>query len=114
MQEENFEIYRALREDIGMKTYLHGPMNYAKKLKLRFGVGDLDLSERRNIYTSSREATNMRPCGTTIESRTHIVGECEICKEERDALKEAHIVGECEICKEERDALKEEMRKLDV
>ena len=34
-------------------------------------------------------ATNMCPCGTTvvIESRTHIVvGECEIYKEERDAL----------------------------
>ena len=25
-----------------------------------------------------------------------------------------HIVGECKICKEERDALEEEMRKLDV
>ena len=28
------------------------------------------------------------PCGTTIESRTRIVGECEIYKEERDALEE--------------------------
>ena len=53
---------------------------------------------KKGIYTSGREeedvATNMCPCGTTIESRTHIVEECEICKEERDAL--------------------EEMRKLDV
>ena len=75
----------------GTKTYPHGPMDYAKKLKLRFRVGDLDLSERRKRYTSSREesvATNMCPCGTTIESRTHIVGECEIYKEERDALEE--------------------------
>ena len=32
--------------------------------------------------------TSMCPCGTTIESRTHIVGECEIYKEERDALEE--------------------------
>ena len=42
--------------------YLHGPMDYAKKLKLRFRVGDLDLPERRKRYTSSREedvATNM-------------------------------------------------------
>ena len=31
-------------------------------------------------------AANMCPRGTTIESRTHIVGECEIYKEERDAL----------------------------
>ena len=28
------------------------------------------------------------PCGTTIESRTHTVGECEICKEERDVFEE--------------------------
>ena len=41
-----------------MKTYLHGPMDYAKKLKLRFRVGDLDLPEKRRKYakyTSSRE-----------------------------------------------------------
>ena len=28
-------------------------------------------------------------CGTTIGSRTHIVGECELHKEEQDALEEA-------------------------
>ena len=84
-------MYGGFREDIGMKTYLHGPMNYAKKLKLRFRVGDLDLPGRRKRYASSREkgvATNMCPCGTTIESRSHLVRECEICKEERDALEE--------------------------
>ena len=67
-------------------------MDYAKKLKLRFRVGHLDLPERRKIHTSSREeedvATNMSPCGTTTESRTHIVGERKICKEERNALEE--------------------------
>ena len=62
-----------------MKTYLHGPLDYAqKKVKLRFRVGDLDLTERRKRYTSSWEeedvATNMCTCGTTMESRTHIVG----------------------------------------
>ena len=66
-------------------------MDYAKKLKLRFRVGDLNLPERRNRYTSSPGeedvAANMCPCGTTIESRTHIIGEREIYKEERDALK---------------------------
>ena len=80
-----------------MKTYWHNPMDYAKKLKLRFRVGDLDLPERRKRYTSSREedvVTQMCPCGTTIEGRTHIV--------------------ECEICKEERDVLQDEMRKSDV
>ena len=39
---------RGLREYVRLKTYLHGPMDYyAKKLKLRFRVGDLDLPERR-------------------------------------------------------------------
>ena len=33
-------------------------------------------------------ATIMCPCGTTIESRTHIVGEYGVYKEERDALEE--------------------------
>ena len=30
----------------------------------------------------------MCPCGMTIERRTHIVGWCELYKEERDALEE--------------------------
>ena len=67
-------------------------MDNAKTLKLGLRVGDLDLPERRKRYTSSREeddvAKNMCPCGTTIENRTHIVGECEICKEERDAVEQ--------------------------
>ena len=91
-EEKHVKIYGGLREDMGMKTYLRGPMDYPKKLKLQFRVGDLDLPERRKRYTSSREeedvATNMCPCGTTIESRTYTVGECEIYKEERDALEE--------------------------
>ena len=70
-EENNLEIHGGLREDIGMNTYLLGPMDYAKKLKLRFRVGDLDLPKRRKRYTSSREeedvATNMCPCGTTTE-----------------------------------------------
>ena len=51
-EEKNLEIYGGLREDIGIKTYLHGPMDYAKKLTLRFRVGDLDLPERRKRYSS--------------------------------------------------------------
>ena len=53
-----------------MKTNLHGPMDYAKKLKLGFGVGDLDLPEIRKRYTSSREEeedAQMRPCGKATE-----------------------------------------------
>ena len=50
-EEEHLEIYGGLREDIGRKAYLHGP--YAKMLKLRFRVGDLDLPERRKRYTTT-------------------------------------------------------------
>ena len=42
-----YEIYGGFSEGIGTTTYLHGPMDFAKALKLRFRVGDLDLSERR-------------------------------------------------------------------
>ena len=48
-EEEYLEIYGGLREEIGMTTYLHGPKDYAKTLKLRFRAGDLDLPERRGI-----------------------------------------------------------------
>ena len=82
---------------------MHGPMDYAKTLKLRFRVGDLDLSERRRRYTSSQEEgedEQMGPCGKAVESRTHIVGKCEIYKEERDVLQKGMTkIDECDIDK---------------
>ena len=67
-----------------MKTYLHGAMDYAEKLKLPFRVGDLDLPEERMRYSSSQEnehvGKNTCPCATTIEIETPKVGECEIYK----------------------------------
>ena len=48
-EEEHLRDIWGLREEIGMKTYLHSPMDYAKTLKLRFRVGDLDLPGRRGI-----------------------------------------------------------------
>ena len=42
-------------------------------------------------------ATNMGPGGTTLESRTHIVGECEMYTEERDALEEVRKSDGCNI-----------------
>ena len=44
--EKNSEMYGGSSKGIGMKLYLHGPMDFAKTLKLRFRVGDLDLPER--------------------------------------------------------------------
>ncbi|CAM9263447.1 unnamed protein product, partial [Sphacelaria rigidula] len=59
-------------------------------MKLRFRVGDLDLPERRKGYTSRRkeeevDGQNCR-CGEAIGSRSHIVAESELNKEERDVL----------------------------
>ena len=78
-EEEHLEISGRLREEIGMRTHFHGPMDYAKTLKLRFRVGgDPDLPARRNMYTGSRggedEDAQMCPCGKAVYSRTHIVG----------------------------------------
>ena len=68
-------------------------MDFAKTLKLRFLVADLDLPEIRNRYNSSGEEeevdAQMCPCSKAIESRTHLIGECDMYKEERDALNEA-------------------------
>ena len=66
------------------QTFLHGLMDYAKTLKLRFWLGDLDLPKRRKRrkrYTSSREEeqdVQMCLCGKAIWNRTQIVGECEM------------------------------------
>ena len=47
---------------------------------------------KKEVYTSSREEedvdAHISPCGATIESRTHKIGECAIYKEERDVLEE--------------------------
>ena len=77
-------------------------MDFAKETKLRFRVGDLDLPERKNRYASSREEEEVHAqmClhGKAIESKTHIVGECEVYKEERDVLeKETRQIDKCEI-----------------
>ena len=89
-EEDHLKIYGGLKEGLGMKTFLHGPLDYSKNLKLRFRIGDLDLPERRKRYTSSRveeeEEARTCPCGKARESRTHVVAECELYKEEWDVL----------------------------
>ena len=63
-----------------MKTYLHGRTDFATTLKLRFRVGDLDLPQRKKRrYTSIREELDaqMCRCGRAVESRIHVVGDCE-------------------------------------
>ena len=65
-------------------------------------VGDLDLQEGRKRYTRNREEdevdAQMCPCGKAIESETHILEECEKCKEERDVFEEEiKKVDECDM-----------------
>ena len=91
---------QALRNKVKEEKHLRDIRGVvANKLKLQFRVGDLALPKRKR-YTSSREeedvATNMCPCGTTIESRTHVAGECDIYKEERDVL-EMRKFDECDM-----------------
>ena len=39
----------------------------------------------------------MCPCGKAVESRARTLGECEICKEERDVLEEKRKIDECDM-----------------
>ena len=66
---KHLEVYGGLSEGIGMKTCLHAAQWTSKMLKQRLRVGDLDLPERINRYTSSREEevdAQMCPCGKAI------------------------------------------------
>ena len=45
-EEKHLRDYEGSREEVDMKTYLHGPTDYAKTLKLQLRLGDLDLPER--------------------------------------------------------------------
>lgn len=54
-------------------------------------LNDLDMSERKNRYTKSRMqvvvGAQEYPCGTANrESRTRMVRECQLYKEERDRV----------------------------
>ena len=62
IQEEHIEIYGGLKEEIGMQTNLHGPLGYAKTLKLRFRVGHLDLPQRRDMPVDARRRKKMHRC----------------------------------------------------
>ena len=76
--------------DFVAALFVTTPQLPLKNLKLRFWVGDLDLPERSKRYTSKRVEEEVDkqncPCGKAIESRTHIVAECELYQEERDVL----------------------------
>ncbi|CAB1121249.1 unnamed protein product [Ectocarpus sp. CCAP 1310/34] len=47
---EGLEVYGMLKEGIGFKDYLHGPMDAGTKLKVKFRTGDIGLRERRRRH----------------------------------------------------------------
>ena len=71
-----------------MKTYFERPNGLRENAETTISCkGPGPTREKR--CTSSREEEEdpqMRPCGKAVESITHLVGECQPYKEERDAL----------------------------
>ncbi|CAB1105071.1 unnamed protein product [Ectocarpus sp. CCAP 1310/34] len=46
------EVYGMLKEGIGFRDYLHGPMDAGTKLEVKFRTGDTGLRERRRRHTT--------------------------------------------------------------
>ena len=61
-EKEYLRDLRGFREEIRMKTYLHGAMDYVKTMKLRIRVGDLDLPERRGVPVVEGRTKMMHIC----------------------------------------------------
>ena len=59
-EKEHLDIYGELREEIGMKTYLHGPMETTRKR--RNCELDLDLQERRGVPVVEGRTKMMHIC----------------------------------------------------
>ena len=53
-EEEHLEIYGGLREEIGMKTYLHGPIDYIRE-NAETAISCRGPGPARKKRTSSRE-----------------------------------------------------------
>ena len=83
-----------------MKTYLHGPTDFAKTMQLRFCEGDLDLPEAKKRYTSREEEevdAQICSCHEAIENRTHMLRKSELYKEERDMSEDMKKIDGCDM-----------------
>ena len=66
--EKLLEMCGGLSRGRVQKTFLHGPTDFAKTMKLRFDVGDLDPPERINKYISIRKRRKyMHRCALGVE-----------------------------------------------
>ena len=61
-EEEQIEIDGEVREEIGMKTYLRGPMDHKNTLKLPFRVGTGTCQKERGIPVVERRRKMMHRC----------------------------------------------------
>ncbi|CAB1100297.1 unnamed protein product [Ectocarpus sp. CCAP 1310/34] len=78
-------VYGMLKEGIGLKDYLQGPMDAGTKLKVEFRARDEGLPERRRRHrTVDDEVDEFKcDCGFECEDRVHVVAECPWYKKER-------------------------------
>ena len=61
-EEEHLKVYGGLREEIGMKTCLHGPMDYAKMLQIAISSrGPGHARKKKNTWYTSREEERKMP-----------------------------------------------------
>ena len=67
---EGLEVYGMLKEGIGFKEYLHGPMDAGTKLKVKFRTGDIGLRERRRRYRKIDEEDDKFKCDCGSEVKT--------------------------------------------
>ncbi|CAB1103263.1 unnamed protein product [Ectocarpus sp. CCAP 1310/34] len=83
---EGLEVYGMLKEGIGFKDYLHGPMDAGTKLKVKFRTGDIGLRERRRRHRKVDEEDDecKCDCGCGCEDRVHVVAACPWYKKERE------------------------------
>ena len=92
-EEEHLEICRCLKYDMGMITYFPDPVD--ENAGTAFPCRGLDPPERRG-GASVVGCKRKKPLCALVATQTRV---------------EPHMVGECELHKEERDVIEEEMRK---
>ena len=73
-----------------MKAYSHGRINGLREnAKTAISCREPGPArKKRYAGGQEEEIAQMCTCGKAVESRSHIVGECEIYKEERDMLRD--------------------------
>ena len=59
---KGLEVYGMLKEGIGFKEYLHGPMDAGTKLKVKFRTGDIGLRERGRRYRTVADEDDKSKC----------------------------------------------------